>query len=340
MTMRSRALFSSDPQSGSLLPGKFSEMFLEFAAPLLADGEPPTVHALRSALRIAMVCWNAAYLRSMGDKTFDEMLATVVAGAPAQGRAILERLLHDRVTRYGGIPVLLDVDVEGDDVRTARVVARAYEGPKKRATTEQHATLDARDAAARGTGQSGTMRPFDSLYYEVAAREAEAWRVTNQLGLPSGNYVLRELYCAEAKCDCRRVLLQITHAETRTIVATINYAFEPAEPPFEDELQIQLDLLNTQSDSAPHLLAMFTERIAQAPDYHARLVRHYEMWKRVVDDERHPLHGKVRNASHEDSTFKPAFPVREQSKRHGVRVGANDRCPCGSGRKYKKCCRQ
>ncbi len=24
---------------------------------------------------------------------------------------------------------------------------------------------------------------------------------------------------------------------------------------------------------------------------------------------------------------------------HGVRVGRNDPCPCGSGKKYKKCCR-
>jgi uncharacterized protein YecA (UPF0149 family) len=30
----------------------------------------------------------------------------------------------------------------------------------------------------------------------------------------------------------------------------------------------------------------------------------------------------------------PAEPIRN----HGERVGRNDQCPCGSGKKYKKCC--
>ncbi|MDZ7295898.1 MAG: SEC-C metal-binding domain-containing protein, partial [candidate division KSB1 bacterium] len=31
-------------------------------------------------------------------------------------------------------------------------------------------------------------------------------------------------------------------------------------------------------------------------------------------------------------------PGKRQPIRVGVKVGRNDPCPCGSGKKYKKCC--
>jgi preprotein translocase subunit SecA len=33
-----------------------------------------------------------------------------------------------------------------------------------------------------------------------------------------------------------------------------------------------------------------------------------------------------------------AEPERPSAKRHSDKVGRNDPCPCGSGRKYKRCC--
>jgi preprotein translocase subunit SecA len=35
---------------------------------------------------------------------------------------------------------------------------------------------------------------------------------------------------------------------------------------------------------------------------------------------------------------KPAVAVKQETVRKGVTVGRNDPCPCGSGKKYKKCC--
>ena len=37
--------------------------------------------------------------------------------------------------------------------------------------------------------------------------------------------------------------------------------------------------------------------------------------------------------SHGDSAEKP-----ETVRREGKKIGRNDPCPCGSGKKYKKCC--
>jgi uncharacterized protein YchJ len=76
------------------------------------------------------------------------------------------------------------------------------------------------------------------------------------------------------------------------------------------------------------------------PGYHDRLVRHYAMWKAVVDNPSHPDHPKVRNATHDEPSFLSAFPKRQEPvRRDGPKVGPNAPCPCGSGKKFKKCCR-
>jgi predicted nuclease of restriction endonuclease-like (RecB) superfamily len=111
------------------------------------------------------------------------------------------------------------------------------------------------------------------------------------------------------------------------------------KPPFDDEPQMFLDPINPQSDVSDVLFDMFEKRIATDRGYHDRLVRHYEMWKQVVDDPAHPDHAKVRSEGHDDPSFRPAVPREEPFRRAQPKVGPNEPCPCGSGRKYKRCCR-
>jgi len=174
------------------------------------------------------------------------------------------------------------------------------------------------------------MMPFDSVFPEIAKDEMRIIHAFHHDKLPPGTYLFRELYCHEPACDCRRVLLQMYWVERRRVVATINYAFEPSKPPFDDEPQIFLDPLNPQSDVSGVLFDMFKEMITNDRAYRDRLVRHYDLWKDVVDDPKHPAHPKVRTAEHDDPFFRPAFPRQK--------IGRNDPCPCGSGKKYKRCC--
>lgn len=183
------------------------------------------------------------------------------------------------------------------------------------------------------------MAPFDELFPDLARQETRSIAVMQHDGLLPGSYLLREAYCVEPRCDCRRVLLQIWHVERKRQVATLNYAFEPPEPPFEDEGQLFIDPINPQSNLSDALLAFVEGMLANDPAYRDRLERHYEMCKEVVDDPAHPGHAKVRSELHDDSTFRPAFPKQETVRRGAAKLGANDPCLCGSGKKYKKCCR-
>lgn len=176
------------------------------------------------------------------------------------------------------------------------------------------------------------MMPFDTLFSELASRETRALAISKRPGLPAGTYVFREFFCNDPGCDCRRVLLQIHAGANGRVVATINYSFEPPLPPYEDEGQMFLDPLNPQSDLSDGLLRLFEATMPSDVEYREMLIRHYELWKSVVDDPTHPDHAKVRSEAHGDPTFQPAF------RRQEPKVGRNDPCPCGSGKKSKKCC--
>lgn len=183
------------------------------------------------------------------------------------------------------------------------------------------------------------MMPFDVLFPEIAEKEGRALQPVNVRDVPKGTFLFREHYCTEHNCDCRRALVQIWWVERRRVVATINYGFEPPKPPHKDEPRMFLDPVNAQTRLSQTLFDVFKSMIKHDPEYHKRLVRHYAMWKAVVDDPTHPDHPKVRNETHDDPDFRPAFPKRlEPDRRVEFKIGRNDPCPCGSGKKHKRCC--
>ena len=60
MSQRFDSLFTRDNDGGPLKPGKFSELVLDYAAPLFDYGDPPSIDALRRAMQIATLCWNVS----------------------------------------------------------------------------------------------------------------------------------------------------------------------------------------------------------------------------------------------------------------------------------------
>lgn len=180
-----------------------------------------------------------------------------------------------------------------------------------------------------------TMKAFHMLFPEVARDESRSAAVFESDDLPNRTYLFQEAYCAIPKCDCRRVILSVIDTENGRLVATISHGFEPPKPPFDEFGQTFLDPLNPQSEYSDELLELFRGMIEHDPAYHDRLVRHYKMWKRVVDDPRHPDHERIRASRPGVGSSPPSTPIR----RSGPKVGPNDPCPCGSGRKFKKCCR-
>ena len=179
------------------------------------------------------------------------------------------------------------------------------------------------------------MLTFHTLFPDEADAEYRTVIPYQQAGIPKRPFRFVELYCVEPGCDCRRVMLNVMDIDADEHVATINYAFEPPEPPFGDEGQWFLDWLNPQSELSDAFLDLFADMIGHDRGYHDKLVRHYEMWKRAVDDPEHPDQPTIRLAATGDGMA----PHLQPSRRNAPKTGANEPCPCGSGRKYKRCCR-
>ncbi|MDW7728337.1 MAG: SEC-C metal-binding domain-containing protein [Candidatus Methanoperedens sp.] len=107
------------------------------------------------------------------------------------------------------------------------------------------------------------------------------------------------------------------------ILATINYGWE--SPKFykkwmgaaadSDMIKMMtrpiLEISCRQTEYANHFLELF-EEVIKDKDYVDRLARHYFLFKGSVNEAKGGMGGK--------------------------KIGRNEPCPCGSGKKYKKCC--
>ena len=145
-----------------------------------------------------------------------------------------------------------------------------------------------------------SMVMFTVLYPDLGAAETRCiivqsggrWRRRREE--EEEEFALIELYCAEPGCDCRRVMFNVISKRLDRHVATISHGFEaPGEKSAVPE-QTYLDPLNRQSDLSEDLLDIFTRRVLVDPEYCRRLERHYAMFKEVVNNTQHPLHGKIR----------------------------------------------
>ena len=134
------------------------------------------------------------------------------------------------------------------------------------------------------------MIQFYSQFPNLAAKETRSITVQSRNDLPAGEYGFIELYCDEADCDCRRVIIIVTSATGPKIWATINYGWEGLQF-YEKWLHSKedapgckgpsLDPLNTQTEYAPTLLRLF-DWILEDQAYVERLKRHYYLFKGVI----------------------------------------------------------
>jgi hypothetical protein len=188
------------------------------------------------------------------------------------------------------------------------------------------------------------MSSFQVLFPDVAREETRTVHVLRpgDFDLPIDEYGFLESYCDEKDCDCRRVVISVFGFNQGKVLASIGLGFDSGEAgagPY-------LDPLCPQSIHSQDLLQLFTKVINDDPDYLARLQQHYTQFKEKIDG--NPYNGRPfedpHSAKRTPSDLKDAFagPLLgsppEPARWQGRKVGRNDPCPCGSGKKYKKCC--
>ncbi len=183
--------------------------------------------------------------------------------------------------------------------------------------------------------------PFVQVESDLAAKETRtATLFEPRDGIPTGTYWLIESYCPDPDCDCRRAMINVVEKRNPThYLASIGYGFDREA----EDAGPYLDPLNEQCPYAESLMHLVQDVALDDPSYVARLERHYELVKQAAADPAHSAYGTLRQTTKSDGGW---MSVRKMDELLGGRVrgpehrpvGRNDPCPCGSGKKYKRCC--
>ena len=180
--------------------------------------------------------------------------------------------------------------------------------------------------------------PFLQVEPDLAAKEMRtATLFEPREGIPTGSYGLVESYCPDPDCDCRRVMINVVEQQHPTrYLAAIGYGFDRDA----EDAGPYLDPLNEQCPYADALLRLVEEVALSDPGYLARLERHYALVKRAATDPGHPAYQKLRQTADDDGWMSQIDELIERIAAGPAPrpVGRNDPCPCGSGKKYKRCC--
>ena len=138
------------------------------------------------------------------------------------------------------------------------------------------------------------LQPFDQICPEAARVEQASCIVsTPTRGVPPGRYVLREFYCTELGCDCRRVLVQFFRSDNGLrpqILAAINFGWErpryyrkwSRDPELWREMAgATLEPFSEQGPDAESFLALF-KNSAKQPAFVGNFIRHYALVKDLL----------------------------------------------------------
>jgi uncharacterized protein YchJ len=167
---------------------------------------------------------------------------------------------------------------------------------------------------------------FNSIFPKIAEHETRSITVLqNGESLPIGEYSFIELYCADKKCDCRRVMMHVFFTDSnqvRSRLAVLSFGWEPkafyrkwAPNLSDDDLKYfkgpDLDPHERQTSHSERLLECFKIMLNDGA-YRQRIIRHYVQ-------------------------FKQKTGMKMPKDLEGLSGSMQD-CGCKSGLKFRVCC--
>jgi hypothetical protein len=141
------------------------------------------------------------------------------------------------------------------------------------------------------------------------------------VGLPhDATYVVFEYYCDKPSCDCQSLTASIMKlgddgGPIKKNLAVVNYDWSSQA----SQCVPTLDEQSPRTAMALHLLEVY-KKFVHHPDYLARIKNQYARVKQIASKKE-----LKKQSSQQKISVNPS-------------IGRNDPCPCGSNKKYKKCC--
>ncbi len=122
------------------------------------------------------------------------------------------------------------------------------------------------------------------------AHQVRTVRIEQSSQLPDGEYSFIDMYCSEAKCDCRKTMIKVLHNEK--FVSLINFGWESAsfyekwmgsgtnDDSFPSMSGANIDLSSPNLVSEEGILGLFNALLDEM--WVAKFKRHYKDVKSVM----------------------------------------------------------
>ena len=145
-----------------------------------------------------------------------------------------------------------------------------------------------------------------------------------EFDLNGEQWAVDDQYCVMPDCDCRDVVLSFLHLNPSQSSGTVD---EPVPAARYDYKRDRVSVEQKSATGEPSLARLVQAVRLAHPSFVDEVRRRHEQLKMLYLR-------TVLAKGPPDNTFGPGTTVR----RDDPKVGRNEPCPCGSGRKYKKCC--
>jgi uncharacterized protein YchJ len=156
------------------------------------------------------------------------------------------------------------------------------------------------------------------------------------LSYGSEHWAAIDNYCVDPQCTCRDVILQfISYVEGQDPEAIT----EELLPEIHHNYLTQKFHHAQEPESARHSLQeLFSELKKQHPELETEVRKRHQQLKAVFKNAL-SKNGQAYDSMQPgwDADYNPLFPTFPETA-PALKFGRNDPCPCGSGKKYKKCC--
>jgi len=134
-------------------------------------------------------------------------------------------------------------------------------------------------------------------------------------------YFIDDLYCIDPQCNCENVHLFFLRPDRKnkdvfnTFIAQFDFKkgfkIDETTLPEKDAMEIFTKWLKND----PFIIEVLKQRYTEVKDIGKNLVQKHTKYGKLLIDQKNSI-----------------LPTRKD------KIGRNDPCPCGSGKKYKKCC--
>jgi hypothetical protein len=168
---------------------------------------------------------------------------------------------------------------------------------------------DFTEAEYKGVFSEGTMFFYDEIF-----PHSMDFKVT----VDEVDYGLIDLYCINPSCNCNKVVLQVINDESEEPLFAVIYNIKQKTFKLDDDQKVIVSNQKVEAILA-EIRNKFSETKVKGISYADRYPRMRTIFK--------------------DFLVRKGIPQNYHPETRLVAtIGRNDDCPCGSGKKYKKCC--